>query len=67
MPQTSMTVNRLDIPGNRDEIVEECCAWQQKQAKREGQKADYHEACNYLIDNAMDLERSYQDHTVAAS
>jgi hypothetical protein len=60
-----MTINRLNIPGNRDEIVEEYCAWQQKQVKREDQKADYKKACDYLIDNAMDLELIYRDHTVA--
>jgi hypothetical protein len=41
MPQTTMTMHRLDIPGNRDELVEEYCAWQQEQVQREDQKAVY--------------------------
>lgn len=65
MSQTPMNISRLDISGNRDEVVEECCAWQQKQVKRDDQKADYQKACDYLIDKGMDLELIYQDHTVA--
>lgn len=56
---------RLDIPGNRDEVVEKYCAWQQGQVKRADQKADYQKACDYLIDKGMDLELIYQDPNVA--
>jgi len=60
-----MSITRLDIPGTRDEIVEEYCAWQQKQVKREDQKEDYQKACDFLIEHGMDLEEIYQDPNVA--
>jgi hypothetical protein len=66
MPQTPLTINRLDIPGNRDEAVEKYCAWQQGQVMRVDHKADYQKACNYLIDKGMDLELIYQDPNVAS-
>jgi hypothetical protein len=65
MSQAPLTITRLDIPGNRDEVVEEYCAWQEDQVKRDDQKEDYRKACHYLIENNIDLEEAYQDHNVA--
>jgi hypothetical protein len=66
MSQTPMmTINRLDISGKRDVVMGKYCAWQQEQVESEEQKADYQKACDYLIDEAMDLELIYQDQTVA--
>jgi hypothetical protein len=61
MPQAPMSINRLDIPGTRDEAVEEYYAWQQKQVKRQDLKAEYQKACDYIIKDGMDLELIHQD------
>lgn len=65
MSQAPMTVTRLDLPGPRDEVVEEYCAWQEDQVRRDDQKEDYRKACHYLIQNNIDLEEAYEDHNVA--
>lgn len=66
MPQIPLTINRLDIPSNRDEAVEKYYTWQQGQVKRADQKADYQKAYDYLINKGIDLELIYQDPNVAS-
>jgi len=54
-------INRLDIPGTRDEAVEEYCAWQQMQVKKQDLKAEYQKACDFIIEDGLDLELIHQD------
>src|SRR5881392_816746 len=61
MPQIPITINRLDIPGTRDEAVEEYCAWQQMQVKKFDLKAEYQKACDYIIEDGLYLELIHQD------
>jgi hypothetical protein len=56
-----MTINRLDIPGTRDEAVEDYCAWQQMQVKKPDLKAEYQKACGFIIEDGLDLELIHQD------
>lgn len=65
MSQLPLTITRLDIPGNRDELVEEYCAWQQGQVEADDQKQEYRKACEYLIEHAIDLEEACQNTDVA--
>jgi hypothetical protein len=61
MPQIPVTINRLDIPGTRDEAVEEYCAWQQMQVKKLDLKAEFQKACDLIIEDGLDLELVHQD------
>jgi hypothetical protein len=54
-----MTINRLDILGTRDEAVEEYCAWQQMQVKKQDLKAE--KACDFIIEDGLDLELIHED------
>ena len=65
MSQLPLTITRLDIPGNRDELVEEYCEWQQGQVKADDQKQEYRKACDYLIEHTIDLEEACQNPDVA--
>jgi hypothetical protein len=57
----STPLNRLDIPGHRDEAVEEYCAWQQSQVRHADQKEAYEKAREVIMDAGMDLGLIYQD------
>lgn len=59
MPSTP--VNRLDIPGLRDEAVEEYKAWQQSQVKYEIQKVEFQKACDAALEEGLDLEQIHKD------
>lgn len=65
MSQAPMKITRFDIRGTRDEILEECCAWQKKQVGREDYKGDYQKAYDYLIGKGIDIEELHQDYNVA--
>jgi hypothetical protein len=52
---------RLDLPGPRDEAVEDYCAWQQSKVKKPALKVEYQKACDVIIEDGMDLELIHQD------
>jgi hypothetical protein len=56
MPSKSTLPNRLNIPGFRDDAVEEYCAWQKSQNKRPELKLEYQKACDVIIKKGLDLE-----------
>lgn len=53
--------HRLDIPGFRDEAVEEYCSWQQSKVKKPTLKVQYKKACDVMIETGMDLELIHRD------
>lgn len=59
MPST--LVNRLDIPGLRDAVVEEYKAWQQSQVKCEIQKVEFEKTCDTALEEGLDLEQIHKD------
>ena len=52
----STPLNRLNIPGFRDDAVEEYCNWQKSQNKRPELKLEYQKACDVIIKRGSDLE-----------
>lgn len=52
---------RLDLPGPRDDAVEDYCAWQQSKVNRPTLKVEYQKACDVIIEDGMDLELIHQD------
>jgi hypothetical protein len=56
MPSKSTLPNCLNIPGFRDNTVEEYCTWQKLQNKRPELKLEYQKACNIIIKKGLDLE-----------
>jgi hypothetical protein len=61
MPSISIPIHRLDIPGFRDEAVEDYCSWQQSKVKKPTLKVEYKKACDMIIEAGMDLELIHQD------
>ncbi|CZR54769.1 uncharacterized protein PAC_04653 [Phialocephala subalpina] len=49
-------VDRLNIPGFRDDAVKEYCAWQQSQVKEPALKAGFQTACGVILKRGFDLE-----------
>jgi hypothetical protein len=56
MPSISTPINPLNIPGPRDETVEDYCTWQQSKVKKPTLKVEYQKACDVIIEDGMDLE-----------
>jgi hypothetical protein len=56
MPSKSTPPNRLNIPGFRDDAVEEYCARQKSQNKRLELKLEYQKACDVITKKGKDLE-----------
>jgi hypothetical protein len=56
MTSKSTLPNRLNIPGFRDDAVEEYCNWQKSQNKRPELKLEYQKACDVIIKKGSDLE-----------
>jgi hypothetical protein len=46
MPSQYTPIDRLNIPGFRDDAVKEYCAWQQSQVKDLALKREYQTACD---------------------
>lgn len=61
VPSTSTIIKRLDIPGHRDEAVEDYCTWQQSKVKKPTLKVEYKEARDIIIEDGMDLEMIHRD------
>jgi len=58
---TASSIPSIDIPGFRDEAVEQYCAWHQSKYKDLAKKAQYEIARDVMIEEDMDLELLYQD------
>lgn len=56
MPSKSTLIERLNIPGTRDETVEEYCTWQKSQVKNPALKVEYEKAYDAITEEGMDLE-----------
>jgi hypothetical protein len=56
MPSQYTPIDRLNIPGFRDDAVKEYCAWQQSQVKDPALKREYQTACDVILGECMDLE-----------
>jgi hypothetical protein len=56
----STPIDRLNIPGPRDEAVEEYCTWQKSQVKKPALKVEYQKACDVILEDGIDLEQIYQ-------
>jgi hypothetical protein len=48
MPPKYTLIDRLNIPGFRDDAVKEYCAWQQSQVNEPALKVEYETACNVI-------------------
>lgn len=55
MPSKSTPPNRLNIPGFRDNTIEEYYNWQKSQNKRPELKLEYQKACDIIIKKGKDL------------
>jgi hypothetical protein len=55
MPSKHTPINHLNIPGLRDVLVKEYCAWQQLQVDDIAQKAEYEQAGQVILQERMDL------------
>jgi hypothetical protein len=56
MPSKYTPIDRLNIPGFRDDAVKEYYAWQESQVKDLEQKREYQTACDVILGEGMDLE-----------
>jgi hypothetical protein len=56
MPSKYTPIDRLNIPGFRDDAVKEYCAWQESQVKEPALKREYQTACDMILEEGMDLE-----------
>jgi hypothetical protein len=56
MPSKCTLINRLNIPGFRDDVVKEYCAWQKSQVREPELKVEYEKACKVILGENMDLE-----------
>ena len=54
-------VDRLSIPGFRDDAVKEYCAWQRSQVKEPALKAGFQTACGVILKRGLDLELIRRD------
>jgi hypothetical protein len=61
MPSNYTPIDRLNIPGFRDDVVKEYYAWQQLQVKQPALKVEYQKACDAIIEDSMDLELIRRD------
>jgi hypothetical protein len=56
IPLRHTLINRLNIPGFRDDAIKEYCTWQQSQVKEPVLKAGFQTACSVILKKGLDLE-----------
>ena len=61
IPLKYAPINRLNLPGHRDEAVKEYCTWQKMQFKGLELKEHCQKACIAIMANHMTLELIRQD------
>jgi hypothetical protein len=56
-PSKSIPIDRLNIPGQLEEHVEEYAAWHESRVKTPRWKADCKKACDVMINHGVDLNQ----------
>ena len=61
MPSKSTLIEHLNIPGTRDEAVEEYYTWQKSQVKNPALKIEYEKAHDAITEEGTNLELICRD------